>query len=71
MSHLKCVWTTENATASDSIAQWTMGAFNVDTKDAGEGKRDKQCLGSLPTRKILNTLFIRLTALGAYQIFGP
>ena len=25
-----------------------------------------QCLGSLPTRKILNTVFLRLTALGAY-----
>ena len=41
MSHLKCVWRTQNATASDSIAQWTMGTFSVDAKDAGEGKRDK------------------------------
>ena len=70
MSHLQCVWGTENATASDSIAQWTMGTFSVDVKDAGEGKRDKHCLGSLPTRKILKTVFIRLTARGAYQIFG-
>ena len=31
---LKCVWKTENATASDSIAQWTMGKFSVDAKDA-------------------------------------
>ena len=60
MSHLKCVWRTENATASDSIAQWTMGTLSVDAKDAGEKKRDKQCLGSLPTRKILNTVFIDL-----------
>ena len=48
-----------------------MGTFSVDTKDAGKGKGDKMCLGSLPTRKILNTVFIGLTALGAYQIFGP
>ena len=66
MSHLKCVWRTENATASDSIPQWTMGTFSVDAKDAGKGKRDKQCRDNLPTRKILNTVFIRLTTLGAY-----
>ena len=34
-----------------------MGTFSVDAKDAGKGKRENeinQCLGSLPTRKILN-----------------
>ena len=35
----------------------TMGTFSVDAKDAGKGKRENeinQCLGRLPTRKILN-----------------
>ena len=34
-----------------------MGTLSVDAKDAGKGKRENeknQCLGSLPTRKILN-----------------
>ena len=34
-----------------------MGTLSVDAKDAGRGKRENeknQCLGSLPTRKILN-----------------
>ena len=57
MSHLKCVWRAENATASDSIAQWTMGTFSIHAKDAGMGKRENdinQCFGGLPTRRILN-----------------
>ena len=29
----------KNATASDRIAQWTMGTFSVDAKDAGKGER--------------------------------
>ena len=37
----------------------------------GRVSQINQCLGSLPTRKMLNTVFIRLTALGAYSIFGP
>ena len=35
----------------------TMGTFSVDRKDAGKGKLENeinQCLGGLPTRKILN-----------------
>ena len=35
----------------------TMGTFSVYAEDAGKGKRENeinQCLGSLPTRKILN-----------------
>ena len=34
----------------------TMGTFSVDAKDAGKGKRENeinQCLGGLPTRKLL------------------
>ena len=36
---LKCVWKTEHATSSESIAQWTMGTFTVDSKGAGKGER--------------------------------
>ena len=36
---LKCVWKTEHATSSESIAQWTMGTFSVDSKGAGKGER--------------------------------
>ena len=35
----------------------TMGTFSVDAKDTGKGKLENeinQCLGGLPTRKILN-----------------
>ena len=35
----------------------TMGTFSVDAKDAGKAKRENelnQCLGGLPTRKLLN-----------------
>ena len=35
----------------------TMGTFSVDAKDAGKCKLENeinQCLGGLPTRKILN-----------------
>ena len=38
---LKCAWKTKNATASNSIEQWTMGTFSVDVKDAGKGEREK------------------------------
>ena len=40
-SRLKCAWKTKNATASNSIAQCTMGTFSVDIKDAGKGEREK------------------------------
>ena len=40
-SRLTWVWKTENATASDSIAQGTMGIFSVGAKDAGKGEREK------------------------------
>ena len=33
---LKCVWKTENAIASDSIAQWTVETFGVSAKNAGK-----------------------------------
>ena len=33
---LKCIWKTENETASDSVAQWTTGTFSVGAKDAGK-----------------------------------
>ena len=39
-SRLRWVWKTQNATASDSIAQWTMGMFSVGAKDAGKGERE-------------------------------
>ena len=35
----------------------TKGTFSVHAKDAGKGKRENginQCLGGLPTRKLLN-----------------
>ena len=38
---------TENATASDSIAQWTMGTFSVDAKDSGKGKRESVLVACL------------------------
>ena len=41
-SRLKWVWKTENATASDSIVQWTTGTFSIDAKDAGKGEREKK-----------------------------
>ena len=40
-SRLKCAWKTKNATASNSIAQWTMVTFSIDVKDTVKGEREK------------------------------
>ena len=37
------MWKTKNVTvrAIKEFAQWTMGAFSLDAKDAGKGEREK------------------------------